>query len=108
MKTLKHYCWVRNQIAHKPDCDENNMCVEDDVLWLDQFYSRIINQTDPLTLYRKATAPHTVATPTPVRTPAPPPTYHDPAPARPSGCLTYLLIPVIVIGVLGFLLFALL
>ena len=59
LKFLKHYRWMRNQIAHNPDCDEDNMCDEDDVLWLDQFYSRIMNQTDPLALYRKATAPRT-------------------------------------------------
>ena len=108
LKALKHYRRVRNQIAHEPDCDEDNMCDEDDVLWLDQFYSRIMNQTDPLTLYRKATAPRTTATQKPVRTPSPPPTYHNPVPARSSGCLACLLIPVIVIGVLGFLLFTLL
>lgn len=103
LKNLKHYRWVRNQIAHEPDCDEDNMCDEDDVLWLEQFYSRIMNQTDPLTLYRKATTPRTVATPKPVRTPAAPPMYHDPAPARPIGCLAYLLILVMLIGVLVFL-----
>ena len=59
LKTLKHYRWVRNQIAHEPDCDEQNMCDPSDALWLDDFYSRIMNQTDPLALYRKATTPHT-------------------------------------------------
>ena len=103
LKALKHYRRVRNQIAHEPDCDEDNMCDEDDVLWLDQFYSRIMNQTDPLTLYRKATTPRTSVTPKPVRTPSAPNTYHDPAPARPSGCLACFLIPVIVIGLLGLL-----
>ena len=59
LKTLKHYRWVRNQIAHEPDCDEQNMCDPSDALWLDDFYSRIMNQTDPLALYRKATEAHT-------------------------------------------------
>lgn len=54
LKTLKHYRWVRNQIVHEPDCNEADMCDPDDEVWLDNFYSRIINQTDPLTLYRKA------------------------------------------------------
>jgi hypothetical protein len=57
LKTLKHYRWVRNQIAHEPDCDEQSMCDPSDALWLDDFYSRIMNQTDPLALYRKASAP---------------------------------------------------
>lgn len=59
LKALKYYRWVRNQIAHEPDCDEQNMCDLSDALWLDDFYSRIMNQTDPLALYRKATAPRT-------------------------------------------------
>ena len=103
LKALKHYRRVRNQIAHEPDCDEDNMCDEDDVLWLDQFYSRIMNQTDPLTLYRKATTPRTAATQKPVRTPSAPNTHHDSTPARSSGCLACFLIPVIVIGLLGLL-----
>ena len=57
LKQLKHYRWVRNQIAHEPDCTEQNMCEPSDAEWLDGFYSRIMNQTDPLTLYAKATKP---------------------------------------------------
>ena len=57
LKKLKHYRWVRNKITHDPNCDETNMCQTDDALWLDQFYNRIMNQTDPLALYRKATRP---------------------------------------------------
>lgn len=56
LKKLKHYRRVRNQIAHEPGCNEQNMCEPADALWLDDFYSRMINQTDPLSLYRKATA----------------------------------------------------
>ena len=46
LKQLKHYRWVRNQIAHEPDCTEQNMCEPSDTVWLDDFYSRIMNQTD--------------------------------------------------------------
>lgn len=53
MKNLKHYRWVRNQISHEPGCSEENMCEPEDARWLDRFYSRIMNQTDPLALYRK-------------------------------------------------------
>jgi len=56
LKKLKHYRWVRNQISHEPNCNESNMCEPDDELWLNNFYKRIINQTDPLALYLKATA----------------------------------------------------
>lgn len=54
LKMLKHYRWIRNQIAHEPGCTEGNMCNSGDIRWIDGFYSRIINQTDPLTLYSKA------------------------------------------------------
>ena len=108
LKALKHYRWVRNQIAHNPDCDEENMCDMDDVLWLDQFYSRIMNQTDPLTLYRIATTPRTVAAEKPVGTPSAPRTYRNPSPARSSGCLACLLVPVIVMLLFTILLFTLL
>lgn len=64
LKQLKHYRWVRNQIVHEPGCTEGNMCELEDVLWLDDFYSRIMNQTDPLAMYVKATKPHTAANPT--------------------------------------------
>ena len=63
LKQLKHYRWVRNQIAHEPDCNEENMCESSDVVWIDDFYSRIMNQTDPLAMYRKATKPQPVAKP---------------------------------------------
>lgn len=61
LKQLKHYRWIRNQIVHEPDCYEQNMCESGDTEWLDDFYERIINQTDPLAMYRKATRPQPVA-----------------------------------------------
>ena len=56
-KQLKYYRWVRNQIAHKPDCDEDNMTGPEDDAWLEAFYDRIMEQADPLSLYRRATMP---------------------------------------------------
>lgn len=53
LKQLKHYRWIRNQIAHEPGCTEANMCGSNDALWLDMFHSRIMNQTDPLAQYYK-------------------------------------------------------
>ncbi len=58
LKKLKHYRWVRNKITHEPGCEEYNMCEPGDALWLDRFYERIMNGTDPLALYRQATAQH--------------------------------------------------
>ena len=65
LKNLKHYRWVRNQISHEPGCTEQNMCDTEDELWLDEFYSRIMNQEDPLSLYRQATRPRSVTKPAP-------------------------------------------
>lgn len=55
LKQLKHYRWVRNKIVHEPNFTEKNMCKPGDIEWLDNFYSRIMNQNDPISLYRKAT-----------------------------------------------------
>ena len=59
LKQLKHYRWIRNLIDHEPGYTEENMCKPADAEWLDSFYSRILNQTDPLALYRKALQQHT-------------------------------------------------
>lgn len=58
LKKLKRYRWIRNKIVHDPGCSEENMCDATDTVWIDHFYSRIINQSDPLALYRKAIASH--------------------------------------------------
>ena len=55
LKQLKHYRWVRNQIVHEPDCSEETMCGPEDVRWIEDFHARIMNQTDPLALYRRVT-----------------------------------------------------
>lgn len=47
-KQLKHYRWVRNQISHTPDCEEDTMCTEEDIIWLENFYQCIMNQADPI------------------------------------------------------------
>lgn len=57
-KRLDHYRWVRNKITHDPNCTEANMCSDEDAVWLENFYMRIMHQEDPLALYRKATQPH--------------------------------------------------
>ena len=55
LKNLKHYRWVRNKIAHEPDCSEENMCEPEDAFWIEKFYSRIMNKTDPLAEYYQVT-----------------------------------------------------
>ena len=43
------------------------MCEYGDAQWIDDFYDRIMNQSDPLAMYRKATRPQPVAKPKPLR-----------------------------------------
>lgn len=52
---LKHYRHIRNQIAHENYANESNMCSVEDTFWLDEFYRRIMEQTDPLALCYKKT-----------------------------------------------------
>ena len=63
LKHLKHYRWIRNQIVHNPGCSEKNMCEYGDAQWIGNFYDRIMNQTDPLAMYRRATVPRPVPKP---------------------------------------------
>lgn len=53
-RQLKAYRHIRNQIAHADDIDEENTCTMNDVYWLQSFYQRILSETDPLSLHRKA------------------------------------------------------
>ena len=53
LKQLKHYRWLRNQIAHNPDCTEENMCSPADEKWLKDFHKRLLDRKDPLALCRK-------------------------------------------------------
>ena len=55
-KKLKHYRYIRNQIAHENYADETNMCNENDTLWIEQFHQRILDRTDPVSQYHKALA----------------------------------------------------
>ena len=93
LKKLKHYRWVRNKISHEPGCTEQNMCQREDALWLDNFYSRIMNHTDPLSLYRKATRPH------PMPSCIKPAANDVKSSRRHGGCLVFLIIAVVIVAV---------
>ncbi len=54
---LKHYRYVRNKIVHENNASEENMCTSSDIEWIENFYSRILNRTDPLTLHHKKMYP---------------------------------------------------
>ena len=66
---LKHYRYIRNQIAHENYAEEENMSSPEDTVWLDNFYNRIMNQTDPLALYYKETVCQQVKKPAQTVTP---------------------------------------
>lgn len=55
---LKHYRYIRNQIAHENYANESDMCSDRDTVWLDEFYQRIMQQIDPLALCYKETRLH--------------------------------------------------
>ena len=55
---LKHIRWVRNQLAHVEGTLTSDICVKEDLLWVKDFYRRIIRQEDPFGLIRKAKATH--------------------------------------------------
>lgn len=52
-KALKHYRWVRNQLAHEDNVYEEDLCTEADIQWIIRFHKRILNHQDPLALYNK-------------------------------------------------------
>lgn len=56
-RQLNHYRYIRNKIVHDNDADEDTLCSATDIDWIENFYWRIMNGQDPLTLYRKATTP---------------------------------------------------
>lgn len=73
------------------------MCEPCDTVWLDDFYSRIMNQTDPLALYSNATKPRPAQKSTQAHKPELPtytysqPTYnHRKSSPQVAGCMTFL------------------
>ena len=54
LKKLKHVRWVRNQLSHEVGTLESNICSQFDLEFVDDFYERIMNTTDPLAILRKA------------------------------------------------------
>ena len=55
-KQLKHIRWVRNQLAHEVGTLNSDICTADDLDWVQSFYNRIMDGSDPFTVIRKAKA----------------------------------------------------
>lgn len=51
---LKHIRWIRNQFAHEVGTLDYDICTEDDLEWVQSFYDRIINGSDPFAEIQKA------------------------------------------------------
>lgn len=51
LRRLKHYRHLRNRIAHEDDADEEELCTAGDADWLEDFHERILERTDPLSVY---------------------------------------------------------
>lgn len=51
--SLKHLRWIRNQLAHEVDYDED-ICSEEEYEWLEEFHSRLFSSNDPLGKLHKA------------------------------------------------------
>ena len=102
LEKLKHYRWIRNQISHEPGCTEQNMCKPGDEAWLNEFYLRILNGTDPLALYSTAAVPRAVIKTPPPRPQAAPtrrPSHsYAPPHGNPVGCATWIVLSLLLIA----------
>ena len=52
-RELKHIRWKRNQLAHEVGALNSNIIEEDEILFVSNFYNKIINTEDPLSELRK-------------------------------------------------------
>lgn len=50
---LEYYRHIRNQIAHENWANEESLCNDNDAFWLQEFYQKILRQTDPLSQYQR-------------------------------------------------------
>ena len=46
-KELKHVRWVRNQLAHEVGAMDAGICTKEDLLYVREFYQRILKREDP-------------------------------------------------------------
>ena len=103
---LKHYRYIRNQIAHENYADEENMCSDKDEIWIENFYHRIMTQSDPLALYYKVTNPRPASKPTVSKVPQTP--QYAPAHTKTKnvGCSAMMLLAIAVAAIVLFVLFS--
>lgn len=50
LKKLKYLLYLRNQLSHDINTSPGSLATSDDTLWIQSFYQRLLNQSDPLAL----------------------------------------------------------
>lgn len=103
-QTLKHLRHLRNRLTHESYAE----CSQEDYDRLCRFYQRFLNQTDPLSLARKAridakrrSKPHTASHTPPTRSPAPPPMPNHSSGSK--SCLIPILLILLILGLIAVL-----
>ena len=54
LKRLRH---IRNDLAHTQGAFSENLCSQQDIDWIHDFYNRILQQTDPLAMRHRLSSP---------------------------------------------------
>lgn len=52
LKTLRH---IRNNYTHEVNTSYSDICSQEDIVWINDFYDSILATRDPLAVYAKAT-----------------------------------------------------
>ena len=58
LKRLKHLLYIRNQLSHDINTSPASLSTPDDILWIQSFYQRLLNQSDPLALKHQLLSPN--------------------------------------------------
>lgn len=58
LKKLKYLLYLRNQLSHDINTSPGSLATPDDILWIQSFYQRLLNQSDPLALKHQLLSPN--------------------------------------------------
>ena len=53
LKQLKRMYRIHTELSQRPGSFEDSLCTQEDIDWLNDFYIRLLNQTDPFSLLVK-------------------------------------------------------
>jgi len=54
LKQLKRMRRIRTELSQRPGSFEDALCTQEDIDWLNDFYIRLLNQTDPFSLLARS------------------------------------------------------